>query len=75
MNQIQKNIRNPNNNNNNDNCFQYAVRAALNHENIGKHPERISKISYQNHKTGKSLKITSDQSLSMFSLHHVLRKK
>ena len=24
--------------------FKYAVTAALNHENIGKHPERISKI-------------------------------
>ena len=27
-----------------DNCFQYAITAALNYRNIGNHPERISKI-------------------------------
>ena len=27
-----------------DNCFQYTVAAALNHEEIGKHAERTSKI-------------------------------
>ena len=25
-------------------CFQYAITAALNHKNIGHHPERISKL-------------------------------
>ena len=30
--------------NNDDNCFQYMVTVALNHESIGKHPERIAKI-------------------------------
>ena len=28
----------------NSNCFQYAITAALNHQNIGHHPERISKL-------------------------------
>ena len=28
----------------NDNCFQYALTVALNHQNIGKNPQRISKI-------------------------------
>ena len=31
---------------NNDNkCFQYATIVALNYEQIGKHPQRISKIN------------------------------
>ena len=30
--------------NNDDNCFQYALSVALNHQNIGKKPQRISKI-------------------------------
>ena len=34
---------NPKNTKNN-NCFQYAIIAALNHQNIGHHPERISKL-------------------------------
>ena len=34
-------------NNNLDNkCFQYAVTIALNHEEIGKHSERITKIKH-----------------------------
>ena len=28
----------------NDKCFQYAIIAALNHQNIGHQPERISKL-------------------------------
>ena len=28
-----------------NNCFQYAITAALNYQNIGHHPERISKIT------------------------------
>ena len=28
----------------NNNCFQYAITAALNHHNIDHHPEKISKI-------------------------------
>ena len=28
----------------NNTCFQYAITAALNHQNIGHHPERISKL-------------------------------
>ena len=31
-------------NSKNSNCFQYAITAALNHQNIGQHPERISKL-------------------------------
>ena len=34
---------NPKNTKNN-NCFQYAITAALNYQNIGHHPERISKL-------------------------------
>ena len=34
---------NPKNTENN-NCIQYAITAALNHQNIGHHPERISKL-------------------------------
>ena len=30
--------------NNDDNCFQYAVTVALNHQNIGRNHQRISKI-------------------------------
>ena len=31
-------------NTNNHKCFQYAIIAALNHQNISHHPERISKL-------------------------------
>ena len=34
---------NPNNSKDN-NCFQYAIIVALNHQNIDHHPERISKL-------------------------------
>ena len=34
---------NPKNTKNN-NCFQYAITAALNYQNIDSHPERISKL-------------------------------
>ena len=30
--------------NNDYKCFQYAVTAALNHDKINKHPQRVSKI-------------------------------
>ena len=30
--------------NSDDKCFQYSVTAVLNRENIGKHPERITRI-------------------------------
>lgn len=39
----QKSYNQPKNNNNN-NCFQCAFKIVLNYENIGKHPERITKI-------------------------------
>ena len=29
---------------NNDNCFQYALTAALNYQNIKSHPERVSNL-------------------------------
>ena len=35
---------NPRNTKNNK-CFQYAIIAALNHQNINHHPERISKLT------------------------------
>ena len=31
-------------NKNDDNCFQYAMTAALNHQNVGRDPQRIPKI-------------------------------
>ena len=31
--------------NNDEKCFQYAIKVALNHEQIKSHPERISKIT------------------------------
>ena len=31
-------------NSKNSNCFQYPITAALNHQNTGQHPERISKL-------------------------------
>ena len=30
--------------NDDDKCFQYAITVALNHQNIGNNPERISNI-------------------------------
>ena len=30
--------------NNDDNCFQYAITVALNHQNIGRNPQRISNV-------------------------------
>ena len=39
----------------NNTCFQYAITAALNHQNIGHHPERISKLKpFINNITGKT---------------------
>ena len=35
---------------NDNNCFQYAITVALNHEEIGIHPEKISKILNHIHK-------------------------
>ena len=31
--------------NNDDKCFQYAITVSLNHENIGKDPQRVSKVT------------------------------
>ena len=41
----QKAAINPINRNGNQ-CFQYAIKVALNHEEIRKHSQRISKIKY-----------------------------
>ena len=38
---------NPKNTKNN-NCFQYAITASLNHQNINHNPERISKLEHLN---------------------------
>ena len=32
--------------NNDDNCFQYALTVLLNHQNIEKNPQRLSKIKF-----------------------------
>ena len=29
-----------------DKCFQYTINAALNHEEVERHPERITKIKH-----------------------------
>ena len=40
--------------NNDDKCFQYAATVKLNHEKIGKSPQRLSKIkSFIKNITGK----------------------
>ena len=70
-------------NNDDDKCFQYALTAALNHEQIGKNPQRISKIrSFIDQynwkeivKTGKSLNETINQLVSIFCMCLVILKK
>ena len=32
--------------NNDNNCFQYALTAALNYQNIKRHPERVSNLKH-----------------------------
>ena len=67
--------------------FQYAITAALNHENIGKHPGRIVKIrslinryewKERNLPTGskerKKFETTTKQSLLMFCFHQTRKK-
>ena len=62
-------------------CFRYVVPVALNHENIGKHPKRISKIRplidkydreevifCQKQMTGKILKQTTCELVLLFCL-------
>ena len=29
----------------NDNCFQYAIKVVLNHQNINNHPERVTRVT------------------------------
>ena len=41
-------------------CFQYAITAALNHQNIIHHPERISKLrSFINNYSWKDIQFPS----------------
>ena len=48
--------------NDHDNCFQYAVTVALNHENIENHPERISNIeSFVNQYNWKDIDFQSHE--------------
>ena len=71
-----------------ENFFQYAITAALNHEKIKKHPQRITKIRpIKNQcdwkdmkfpiesKDWKKFETNKKQSLLMFCSNHILRKK
>ena len=41
-------------------CFQYAIAAALNHQNIDHHPERISKLrAFINNYNWKDIELSS----------------
>ena len=43
-----------------NNCFQYAITAALNYQNINHHPERISKVrAFINNYNWKDIEFTS----------------
>ena len=80
-----KATRNPQNDD--DNCFQYALMAALHHQNSKSHPERISNLKpfikdyewkgmdFHTQKTGKSLNKTIRQSLLISYLYHTILKK
>ena len=37
-------VDNDDDKNNDDNCFRYALTAALNYQNIKSHPERVSNL-------------------------------
>ena len=71
--------------NNDDNCFQYALTVALNHQNIANNLQRIPKIKpfidqynwkeidfHHIQKTGKSSNKTIKQLLLISFLHHTI---
>ena len=74
-------------NNKDDRCFQYAVTVTLNYEQIGDHPERISKIKpfigkydwkeiFQHRlKIGKNLSQTINELLLIFYMYLIILKK
>ena len=78
-----------NSKNNNNNCFQYALIAALNHKQIKNHPERICNLKPfidqydwkginfppKQKKTWKSLNQITSQLLLIFKLCHTILKK
>ena len=65
--------------NHDDKCFQYPVTAALTHQNIKIHVERISKImpynwkeiSFLSHKKDRK-KFESNDQLIAVELHHII---
>ena len=74
--------------NNDDNCFQYALTVALNHQNIANNLQRIPKIKpfidqynwkeidfHHIQKTGKSSTKTIKQLLLISFLHHTILNK
>ena len=74
--------------NNDDNCFQYALTVALNHQNIANNLQRIPKIKpfidqynwkeidfHHIQKTGKSSNKTIKQLLLISFLHHTILNK
>ena len=48
--------------NDDDKCFQYAITVALNHQNIGNNPERISNIKpFINQYNWKDINVKEDR--------------
>ena len=82
-------VDNDDDKNNDDNCFRYALTAALNYQNIKSHPERVSNLKSfvkqynrkkkwifrQHKKTGKSLNETISQLLLISYFYHPILKK
>ena len=71
-----------------DNCFQYAITVALNHQNTENHPERISNIEsfinqynwkdidfLSHQKNGKTLNKIIRQLLLVYYMYHAILNK
>ena len=74
--------------NDKDNCFQYAITVALNHQNTENHPERISNIEsfinqynwkdidfLSHQKNGKTLNKIIRQLLLVYYMYHAILNK
>ena len=74
--------------NNDDNCFQYALTVALNHQNIGKTLKEFRKLNlllisiigtkcifHHTQRPGKSFNKTIRQMLLILYLYHTILKK
>ena len=59
---IKKQKSNNKSKNNDDNCFQYAIVAALNYKQIKNHPERISNLkTFIDHYNWKEINFPSQK--------------